>query len=148
MKSLLTTMLLLGASAASGADTIAQLYDSDVVRVEREILPLVQAMPADKFNFAPTNGTFTGVRTFGLQARHIATEIYRVSAAVLGEKPPDLGPTDNGPDSLKTKDQIVEYFKGAVALAHRAANSLTVQNQLDMVPSPYGGPPVTRVSLA
>ena len=107
------------------ADAVGQIFDSQVSSIEREVLGIVQAMPADKFDFAPTNGTFDGVRTFALQARHDATMIWRLSASMLGEKPPiDTGAGDNGPDTLKTKDQIVTYFQGAVAYAHKAAQSL------------------------
>jgi hypothetical protein len=139
----------LASPAAFGADAIGQIYDGQVSSIEREVLALVQAMPADKFDFAPTNGTFTGVRTFALQARHDATMIWRISASVLGEQPPlDTGPGDNGPDTLKTKEQIVEYFKGAVAYAHRSMSSLTQQNMLDRVPSPFGPGMTTRIAAA
>jgi hypothetical protein len=101
---LLAGPLLLTSPAAFGADAVGQVYDDQVSSIEREVLALVQAMPADKFNFAPTNGTFAGVRTFALQARHDATIIWQVSASVLGQqKPPiDTGSGDNGPDTLKT----------------------------------------------
>src|SRR5580692_5775563 len=119
----------LASPAAFGADAIGQIYDGQVRSIEREVLALVQAMPADKFDFAPTNGTFTGVRTFALQARHDATMIWRISASVLGEQPPlDTGKGDNGPDTLKTKEQIVAYFKDAVAYAHKAMSTMTQQN--------------------
>ena len=135
---------------AFGADAIGQIYDGQVGSIEREVLALVQAMPADKFDFAPTNGTFTGVRTFALQARHDATMIWRISAAVLGEQNPpvDTGPGDNGPATLTTKDAIVEYFKGAVAYAHKSMSSITQQNMLDQVPSPFGRGMTSRLSAA
>jgi DinB superfamily len=138
------------APAAFGADAVGQIYDQQVGSIEREVLALVQAMPAGKFDFAPTNGAFAGVRTFALQARHDATIIWRVSASVLGEPNPpvDTGPGDNGPDTLKTKDQIVDYFKNAVAYAHKAMSSLTQQNMLDQVPSPFGPGKTTRLASA
>lgn len=144
----------LGCPAAFGADAIGQIYDQQVGSIEREVLALVEAMPADKFDFAPGDfspgkGTFAGVRTFALQARHDATMIWRISASVLGEQPPlDTGPGDNGPATLKTKDQIVEYFKGAVAYAHKAMSSMTQQNMLDRVPSPLGPGMTTRLAAA
>ena len=105
-------------------------------------------MPADKYNFAPTNGAFTGVRTFAQQAKHIATIIYQVSAPALNQKPPvDIGTTDNGPDSVKTKEQVLEYLKGAFAFAHKSIGTLTAQNQLEMVKSPFEGT-VPRVFTA
>ena len=139
-------MTLAASCAAFAADPIAQLYDGQVSTVEREILALAQAMPADKYDFAPTNGAFTGVRTFALQVRHVATEIYAISSAILGEKAPvDTGATDNGPDSLKTKDQIVDYFKGALAFAHKAMNSLTQENMMEPARGAPGG---TRLGAA
>jgi hypothetical protein len=131
------------------ADAVGQIYDQQVGTIDREVLGLVQAMPADKFDFAPTDGTFTGVRTFALQARHDATMIWRISASVLGEKPPlDTGAGDNGPDSLKTKDQIVAYFRDAIAYAHKSMQSLTKENMLDQVPSAFGPGMTTRLAMA
>jgi hypothetical protein len=143
-------LAVLAGPAVFGADAVGQIYDGQVSSVEREVLALVQAMPADKFDFAPTNGNFTGVRTFALQARHDATIIWRISASVLGEKNPpvETGPGDNGPDTLKTKDQIVDYFKNAVAYAHKAMTSMTQQNMLDQVPSPFGPGMTTRLAAA
>ena len=40
--------------------------------VEREIISTVDAMPADKFGFAPTDGEFKGVRTFGQMVKHFS----------------------------------------------------------------------------
>ena len=71
----------------------AQVFDDQVTMIEREVLGLAQKLPADKYNFAPATGTppagtFDGVRTFGLQVRHIATVMYDFSANILGEKNP------------------------------------------------------------
>jgi hypothetical protein len=140
---------LMIAPVALKADAVGQVFDGQVSSVEREVFALVQAMPADKFDFAPTDGTFTGVRTFALQARHDATMIWRISASVLGEKPPiDTGAGDNGPDTLKTKDQIVAYFRDAVAYAHKAMSSITKENMLDQVPSAFGAGMTTRLAMA
>ena len=40
-------------------------------------------MPAGKYNFAPKDGNFKGVRTFGEQVKHTATMIYMTAAIVL-----------------------------------------------------------------
>jgi hypothetical protein len=140
---------VLAAPMVLRADAVGQIYDQQVGTIDREVLGLVQAMPADKFDFAPTDGTFTGVRTFALQARHDATMIWRISASVLGEKPPiDTGAGDNGPDSLKTKDQIVAYFRDAIAYAHKSMQSITKENMLDQVPSAFGPGMTTRLAMA
>ena len=73
---------------------------------------------------------FDGVRTFGLQVRHIAAVMYDFSANVLGEKNPvDMGQDENGSNSLQSKDQIIKYFQDALAYAHKAMRSITSQNQ-------------------
>jgi len=60
-------------------------------------------MPEDKYNFAPKDGKFEGVRTFSQQMTHIAAINYLVSAGALGEKNPRRGSAgawrDNGPAS-------------------------------------------------
>jgi hypothetical protein len=131
---------MLSSAALFAAGPIADIYDAQVKAVENDVVKLATKMPADKYNFAPTSpGEFKGVRTFGLQVRHIATVVYQVSAAALGEKAPvELGTTDDGPDSLKTKDQILSYLKGALAYAHKAAQNLTEKNQLDDIKNPFG----------
>jgi uncharacterized damage-inducible protein DinB len=140
---------LVAAPMVLKADAVGQIYDQQVSSVEREVLAIVQAMPADKFDFAPTDGSFSGVRTFALQARHDATMVWRIAASVLGEKPPiDTGAGDNGPDTLKTKDQIIAYFRDALVYAHKAMSSLTKENMLDPVPSAFGPGMSTRLAMA
>lgn len=137
---LLTLLVLLapGAAFAQGPpreQTLAQAFDGQVSMIEREVLGLAQKMPADKYNFAPATGTppagtFDGVRTFGLQVRHLATVMYQLSAEILGERVPvDMGRDENGSEALRTKDQIVKYFQDALAYAHKAMRSITPQNQ-------------------
>lgn len=150
-----TTAILLGAVLLSrvvafAADSpVAKLYDGQLAMVESEFVPLADAMPAGKYNFAPTNGEFKGVRTFAEQVKHVATVIYLVSAAAQQQKPPvDLGAGENGPDSIKTKEQIMKYVKDAFAYAHTAMGTLTEKNQLEMVKSPFGSGEMARVGAA
>jgi hypothetical protein len=153
MRELLAVALL--AASTTFAQGLAEIYDGQVTTIEREVLGLAQKMPTDRYNFAPAtgtppNGTFDGVRTFALQVRHIATLMYQISGSVLGgEKPPvDIGTTDDGPDSLRTKEQIIAYFQGAIAMAHRAMKTITPQNALDNVPSPFGRGTMQRAAAA
>jgi len=76
------------------------------------------------------------VRTFGLQAKHIAFEINAVASALLGEPIPSQD-RDNGPDNLTTKDEIVNYLKDAFAHAHRAIATLTNDNLLELTTNPF-----------
>jgi hypothetical protein len=138
-------------STAFGADAPppSKIFDQQLTMVERELVPLAEAMPADKYIFAPTHGEFKGVRTFGQQVSHVAAVIYVVSASVLEEKnPSETGPGENGPATLKSKDDIVKYLKDAFAYGHKAMNSLTSANLTTMVKSPFGDRQAPRVSLA
>jgi len=116
--------------------------------VERDIVPLAEAMPAGKYDFAPTGGEFKGVRTFAEQMKHVAAVIYMVAASVLGEKNPDMGGSENGPAAMKSKDEIVKYLKDSFAYAHKAMLSLTAKNLAELVPSAFGSDKVPRVSMA
>ena len=49
--------------------SVAQVLDRTVMNVEHEFVPAAEAMPEDKFGFAPSSGEFKGVRTFGEQIR-------------------------------------------------------------------------------
>ena len=155
MKTILSATLCIAILAVSAyaADTAApsvgKIYDRQLTSLEHELVPLAEAMPAGKYDFAPTQGEFKGVRTFALQARHIAYILYEVSATLGGQKnPSQTGANENGPDDLKTKDQIVPYLKAAFAFSHQAMNTLTNANELDMVESPFGDGKIPRVSLA
>src|SRR5690348_14607492 len=139
--------VLCTAPSLFAAEGIAKVFDEQLSTVEREVLGLAQKMPADKYDFAPTSpGVFTGVRTYALQVRHIATEMFRIAEAISGEKAPvEIGPSDNGPDTLKTKDQIVEYFKTSIAFTRKAVGTITDKNMNDPVPFGRNG---TKASAA
>ena len=150
MLAALAGSVLLNTTSVFAAEGIGKVFDDQVSTVQREVLGLAEKMPADKYDFAPTSpGTFTGVRTYALQVRHIATYIYRIAASVSGEKAPvEIGPTDNGPDTLKTKEEIIDYFQGALAFAHKAMDTLNEKNMFDQVPSPFGRGTMARVAAA
>src|SRR6202142_3070944 len=97
--------------------TIAQVMDRGISSVEGEFVPAAEAMPEDKYSFAPTGGEFKGVRTFGQQVKHVAEVNYLVAASILEEKPPvELG-GENGPDSVKSKADAVKFLKDSFAYA-------------------------------
>ncbi|HUR19316.1 MAG TPA: DinB family protein [Vicinamibacterales bacterium] len=137
-RSLVVALILLAPAPAlaqgSREQTVSQAFDSQVAMIEREVLGLAQKMPADKYDFAPKTGTppagtFDGVRTFGLQVRHLATVMYQFSSQILGEQNPiAMGTDENGSDSLRTKEQIVTYLQDAIAYAHKAMRSITPNN--------------------
>lgn len=149
MRYLIPCLVLLAATLNAQAPSIAKIYDGQLSTIENELLPLIEAMPAEKLNFAPAQGEFKGARTFAQQATHIAAVVYAVSAAALGEKnPTDMGKNENGPASVKTRDEVLMYVKAAFAYGHRAMLSLTEKNLTDQMPSPFGSGKMPRVSAA
>jgi hypothetical protein len=156
MKLLFAAMLLLaGSGFVLGQDTkpaehrtVAQVLDRSVTGVENEFVPAVDAMPEDKFSFAPTTGEFKGVRTFAQQVKHVAAVNYMVGAAILEEKPPiDLG-SENGPDSVKTKADIEKFLKDSFTYFHKAVGTINDGNLLNSIKSPFGEGMVTRLGMA
>ena len=155
LKFLLSTFIVLGTVAMAvgqmpsptPAKTPGEALKFDLGIVQHEFTSAAEAMPEDKYSFAPTNGDFKSVRTFAQQVKHVAAANYMFGAGVLGEKPPvELG-GENGPDSVKTKADIVKFLNDSFAYLNKALESLTTQNQLDQVDSPFGMK-VSRLSLA
>lgn len=144
---LLAGMSFAQEQAPSGAPTINGVLDRQVSGVEREFVPLVEAMPEEKFNYAPTNGEFKGVRTFSEMARHVALTNHQVAAAILGEKPTmEAGKDENGPD-LKSKAEIVKAVKDSFAYLHKAIAMINEKNEVELINGPWGGK-ATRLGLS
>lgn len=128
--------------------TVAQVLDHSVSNMEQEFVPAAEAMPEDKFGFAPSNGEFKGVRTFGEQVKHVAAVNYLYGAAILGEKVPvDVG-DESGPASVKTKAEILDYLKASFAYVHKAIQTIDEKNLVEPVKSPFGEGKVTRLGVA
>jgi hypothetical protein len=84
-----------------------------------------------------------------LQATHLATVVYEVSASVLNEKcPVEQGADENGAATLKSKDDIVKYVQDAFVYAHKAMKSITSENLMAPVPNAFGKNQVPRLSMA
>ena len=62
--------------AVAEKKTASQVLDGGIKTVEGEFVPAAEAMPEDKYDFAPSNGDFKGVRTFGGQVKHVAEANY------------------------------------------------------------------------
>ena len=128
--------------------TVSQVLNRAVSSVESEFVPAAEAMPEDKYSFAPTSGEFKGVRTFSLQVKHVATVNYIIAAGILVEKPPVDTSNENGPDSLTAKADIVKYLKDSFDYLHKAAGSIDDKNLVTPVKSPFGEGTTTRLGLA
>jgi len=148
-------VLALAASCAAqdkkGKDdhrTVTQVLDRTVSNMEHEFVSAAEAMPEDKFGFAPTNGEFKGVRTFGQQIKHVAAVNYELGAAILEEKPPvDIG-DESGPASITSKADILKYLNESFVYAHRAVQTINEKNLVETVRSPFGEGKVSRLGLA
>jgi hypothetical protein len=136
------------AADSAAPSSAGAIFDRDVKTAESEIVSLAEAMPADKYNFAPTSGAFEGVRTFAQQMKHVAAVNYIVAAALLEEKNPSDSNGERGPDSVKSKNDIVKFLKDSFAYVHKAMGTLTDKNLTDMIKSPFGNGKTPRVSSA
>src|SRR5947207_12977354 len=107
--------------------TIASILNRQVSSLERQFVPLADAMPEDKYHFAPTNGEFKGVRDFSYMVKHVAVTNTLVTGAMLEEQPPTLTDEEkeNGPVALKTKAESMQYLKDSFAKLHKAVEAIT-----------------------
>ncbi len=131
--------------------TITSTLDTQLTIVEFEFTGAAKAMPEDKYSFAPTNGNFKGVRTFAQQVKHVATANDRFFDSILGRTPPagpDEGVGSNGPDSIQTKDQILQYLKESFDLGHKAIATINAENAVTPLDKPAVPFLRTRAALA
>ena len=128
--------------------TVTEVLDHTVLNLEEEFVPAAEAMPEDKFGFAPTNGEFKGVRTFGEQIKHVAAVNYELGAAIMQEKPPSEVNGEAGPASITTKADILKYLKDSFAYVHKAIATINEKNLTETVRSPFGEGKVSRLGLA
>jgi uncharacterized damage-inducible protein DinB len=131
-----TIPVRLAAPQVSPAQVYAKLFSGQ----EEEVVSAAEAMPADKYNFAPTHGTFEGVRTFAQQVTHIAATQYYYfgNFGIKGGVDPDAI------DKLTKKDDIVKALKDSYAFAQQAIETMTAENAFE----PIGAHKSTRAGLA
>src|SRR5713101_1093992 len=128
--------------------TVTMVLDRLTSNIEHEFVLAADAMPEDKYSFAPTNGEFKGVRNFAEQVKHVAAVNYEVAAAMIGEKSPVEGNDEKGPDSVKSKADILNYLKDSFAYVHKAVAMIDEKNVVEPVKSPFGEGTVTRLGMA
>ncbi len=132
------------APAAESTATPATAYDAQLNIIQREMMGLVEAMPAQKFGFAPhasifvpgQTTQFATVRTFAQQATHVAQVNYLLYGIVSGLKP-DVDTEAIG--KLTKKQDVVAALAASFAFAHNAVATLTVANAFQVVKSPQPG---------
>jgi hypothetical protein len=127
---------------------ITDVLNKIVSNLEDEFIPAADAMPEDKYGFAPSEGEFKGVRTFAEQIKHVAAVNYELGAAILQQKPPVMINDENGPASITSKADIMQYLKDSFAYVHKAIDTINEKNLTATVRSPFGEGMVTRLGLA
>ena len=148
-------LLVLTMSAAAQAAkpkeeprSVTATLNNSVSNMEHEFVPAAEAMPEDKYGFAPTGGEFKGVRTFGEQIKHVAAVNYMLGAALLEQKAPvDLG-GESGPTNISSKADIVKFLKESFEYVHKGLATVNDKNLVGTVKSPFGEGMVTRLSVA
>src|SRR5438128_2143200 len=118
--------------------TTGQVLDKWVTNTETTLVAVAEAMPEDKYKFAPTQGEFRGVRTFAKQVKHVAAANYLFAAGILGEQPPADAADERGPDSVRTKAEILKYLKDSFAYLHKAVATIDAKNVVEPIKSPFG----------
>jgi hypothetical protein len=133
-------------SKSSEHPTVSQVEDGLVGRVERTLVPTADAMPEDKFSFAPASEGFKGVRTFGEMVKHVAGSNYGMAAAILQEKIP--AEVENTFDSLNGKAAIMKLLKDSFTYLHKALGSINEKNETELIKSPDSEKPLPRLEVA
>ena len=151
-------LLILGMSVAAQENkkqkkkedhrSVAEVLSRSVTNLESDFVPAADAMPEDKYDFAPTGGEFKGVRTFAQQVKHVAAVNYELGSAILAEKPPVDIAGEAGPASITSKADILKYLKDSFVYVHKAVATINDTNLVETVRSPFGEGSVTRLGLA
>jgi uncharacterized damage-inducible protein DinB len=127
---------------------IDKVLSTSVTHVQRILLPLAMAMPEGKYGFAPTDGEFKGVRTFGQQLKHVAATNFIYASSILGEKPPvDVGEDEEGPAALKSKKEILKYLNDSFAYVLKAVATIDAKNIVSPIKNPFGEGEATRLAM-
>ena len=163
MKNFAVSLVLLGAITATPAlraqggsttqpqpPTVASVLNMHYGIVEQEVVSAAEAMPEDKYSFAPTSGEFKGVRTFAEEVKHIGLANHLFFGPLMGETidAKSIEQNANGPAELKTKAEIVQYLKDSFALGHRAIAGITSENAVTPLAKPVFPFLSTRLAIA
>jgi uncharacterized damage-inducible protein DinB len=135
-------------SVASAQNPVGQVLDAFVSNAEREIVPAAEAMPEDKYAFAPSDGQFQGVRTFAQQVKHLAAANYQLGARILGEDPPHHEQNESAPDSVRSKREVLEYLRGSFTYLRSAVATIDEHNSVQPIAGIKGTWQRTRLGAA
>ena len=100
---------------------------------EEELTGVARKMPAEKYSFAPSAGTFApaqgatfdGVRTFAQELTHLISANYYFYGVISGEKPDvDM----KAINAMTAKDDLLKALAASFVFAHRAIRTITAGN--------------------
>jgi len=126
------------AAAPGAAVDPAKSFDASVSQIERLWTGAAQAMPADKYGFAPSSAIFVpgqtvkydGVRTVAQIVTHTIQVNYSMFASIGGIRP-DVDTAAIA--KLTSKDDILKALADTFAFAHKAVANVTAANAFDSV---------------
>ena len=97
--------------------------------MEQQFVSAAEAMPDDKFNFAPpaSLGEFKDVRTFAQQIKHVAESNYYFFGGPDSTEAGDKAMSDSI-EKLTTKADIVKALKDSFTQAHAFVDAITPEN--------------------
>ena len=120
-------------------ETVTEEFAKANAAIEAAVISLAEAMPEAKYSFVPTNGRYKGVRSFAQLVKHVAVDNYVDAAALLRKKPPiDIGERENGPDSIKSKAQILQFVRDSFAYMQKAIRTVNQDNLMESIQFPAG----------
>jgi hypothetical protein len=132
---------------AGAARPASETVVAMVGAVEKNLTGVADAMPDDKYGFAPTAGAFRNVRDFAEQIKHAAAVQHLVAATILGERVTSDMSDERGPDAARTKAEVLHYLKDSFAALKRAAGTVTEKNAFEPFKGPFGAGSDTRIGL-
>jgi len=135
--------LALACQAAPASTALQTLVSS----TETLLMGVANEMPAGKYDFVPSGGEFRGVRSFAKQLKHAAAVQYLVANSMLGEPVTADQADERGPDTVRSKAEVIEYLQGSFAALHKAAAAVDDRNAFEPVKGVFGSQPATRAGL-
>jgi uncharacterized damage-inducible protein DinB len=112
--------------------TPAETYGKLLSGIEQEFVSAAEAMPEDKYNFAPpeTAGEFKGVRTFAQQVKHVTEANYYFFGGGMSDA--DMKVKSDAIDKLTAKADILQALKDSLKQAHAYVDGITPENAFVM----------------
>lgn len=113
--------------AVGTPQTPPDVYGKLLGIIEKEFVSAAEAMPEDKFDFAPTTGEFKGVRSFGGQIKHVTeANYYFFGGGKMTDAEMNAG--RDAIEKLTSKADIIDALKKSLTQAHTFVEGITPEN--------------------